>query len=153
MKQHEDRQHVGVDRAILQDRRPRERRARILQQNARVGIVSETAAAREVNQNGAGDRDQQKRDVDVPASSQRPADHGAPAFATPGLAIGQRAGDAGDEHEYLRGIGEAVVPQRQPASNIIGDVVEKYPPQRDASAGIYSQVAGVAFQLGQLADN
>jgi hypothetical protein len=32
-------------------------------------------------------------------------------------------------------------------------MVEKYPPQRDASAGVYSQVAGVAFQLGQLADH
>jgi hypothetical protein len=31
-------------------------------------------------------------------------------------------------------------------------MVEKYPPQRDASAGIYSQVAGVALQLRKLAD-
>jgi hypothetical protein len=32
-------------------------------------------------------------------------------------------------------------------------MVEKYPPQRDASAGVYSQVAGVVFQLRELADH
>ena len=31
MKKHEDRQHVGIDRTVLQDRRVRERRARMVQ--------------------------------------------------------------------------------------------------------------------------
>jgi hypothetical protein len=32
-------------------------------------------------------------------------------------------------------------------------MIKKYPPQRDASAGVYSQVAGVALQLWKLADD
>ena len=147
MKKHEDRQHVGIDRTVLQDRRVRERRARMVQQNARIALVSKTAAACEVNQDGAGEREQQKCDINVPASPQRPADHSGPTLAAPCLAVGQRAGYARDEHEYFRGIAEAVVPQRQPTSDVVGDMVKKDAPQRDASAGIYSQVAALAFQL------
>ena len=147
MKQYEDRQHVGIDRTVLQDRRVRERRARIVQQNAHIALVSKTAAACEVNQDGAGEREQQKCDINVPASPQRPADNSGPSLAASCLAVGQRAGYARDEHEYFRGIAEAVVPQRQPASDVVGDMIKKYPPQRDASAGIYSEVAALAFQL------
>ncbi|SIO54088.1 hypothetical protein SAMN05443247_07694 [Bradyrhizobium erythrophlei] len=57
-----------------------------------------------------------------------------------------------DEHEYFRGIAEAVVPQREPTSDVVRNMVEKDAPQRDASAGIYSQVAALAFQLRQLTD-
>ena len=143
MKKHEDRQHVGIDRTVLQYRRVRERRARMVQQNARIAVVCKTAAACEVNQDGAGEREQQKCDINVPASPQRPADHSGPALAAPCLAVGQRAGYARDEHEYFRGIAEAVVPQRQPTSDVVGNMVKKDAPQRDASAGIYSQVAAL----------
>src|SRR5213593_1810130 len=80
--------------------------------------------------------------------------HKCPSFlAASCLAVGQRAGYARDEHEYFRGIAEAVVPQRQPTSDVVGDMIKKYPPQRDASAGVYSQVARLALQLWKLADH
>src|ERR1041385_4872058 len=123
----------------------------MVQQNARIALVGETAACK-VNQDDAAEREQQKCDINVPASPQRPADHSGPALEAQCLAVGQRAGYARDEHEYFGGIAEAVVPQRQPASDVVWDVVKKDEPQRDASAGIYSQVAGLAFQLRQLAD-
>ena len=44
----------------------------MVQQNARVALVSETAAACEVSQDGAGEREQQKCDIDVPASPECP---------------------------------------------------------------------------------
>src|SRR5205807_9198578 len=110
------------------------------------------AAVCEVNHDGAGEREQQKCDINIPASPQRPADHAGPAPAPPCLAVGQRAGYARDEHEHFRGIAEAVVPQRQPAPDVVGDMVKKDAPERDAAAGIYSQVAALAFQLRQLAD-
>src|SRR5216684_3678641 len=59
---------------------------------------------------------------------------------------------ARDEHEYFRGIAEAVVPRRQPTSDVVGNMIKKDPPQCDASAGIYSQVAAPVFQLQQLVD-
>ena len=152
MKKHEDRQHVGIDRTVLQDRRVRESRARLVQQNARIARVSKAVGACQVYQEDAGEREQQKCDINVPASPQRPADHSAPALAAPCLAVGQRAGYARDEHEYFRGIAEAVVPQRQPASDIVGNMVKKDEPQRDAPAGVYSQVTALASQLRQLAD-
>src|SRR6478609_3131991 len=151
MKQYEDRQHVGIDRTVLQDRRVRERRARIVKQNAHIALVSKTAAACEVNQDGAGEREQQKCDINVPASPQRPADHSGPALAASCLAVGQRAGYARDEHEYFRGIAEAVVPQRQPTPDVVGDMVKKDAPERDAAAGINARIAAVAFQLRQRA--
>ena len=40
----------------------------------------------------------------------------------------------------------------QPKTCVVGNMVKKYPPQRDTSAGIYSQVAARAFELRQLAD-
>src|SRR5205814_9303341 len=147
----EDREHVGSDQTVLQDRRARERRARRVQQDTRIALVSKTATACEMYQDGAGDHEQQKCDINVPASLQRPADHSGPALAAPCLAVGQRAGYARDEHEYFRGIAEAVVPKRQPASDIVGNMVKKDEPQRDAPAGVYSQVAALAFQLRQLA--
>src|SRR2546428_13105153 len=122
----------------------------MVQQDTRIALVSKTAAACEVNQDGAGEREQQKCDINVPASLQRPADHSGPALAAPCLAVGQRAGYARDEHEYFRGIAEAVVPKRQPASDVVGNMIKKDPPQCDASAGIYSQVAAPVFQLQQL---
>ena len=136
---------------VLQDRRARERRAGIVQQDPRIALVSKTA--REVNQDGAGEREQQKCGINVEASSQRSADHSGPALATPCSAVSQRAGYTRDEHEHFRGIAEAVVPQRQPTSDVVGNVVEKDEPQRDAAAGIYSQVADLAFQLRQFADH
>src|SRR5205809_388202 len=117
--------------------------ARMVQQDTRIALVSKTATACEVNQDGAGEREQQKCDINVPASLQRPADHSGPALAAPCLAVGQRAGYARDEHEYFRGIAEAVVPQRQPTSDIVGNMVKKDEPQRDAPAGVYSQVAAL----------
>src|SRR5438132_12929031 len=124
----------------------------MVQQDTRIALVSKTASACEVNQDGAGEREQQKCDINVPASPQRPADHSAPALAAPCLAVGQRAGYARDEHEYFRGIAEAVVPQREPTSDVIGDMVKKDAAQRDASAGIYSQVATAVFKLRELVD-
>src|ERR1700741_5630510 len=124
----------------------------MVQQNTCIALVSETAAACEVNQDRAGEREQQKCDINVPASPQRPADHSGPALEAQCLAVGQRAGYARDEHEYFRGIAEAVVPQRQPTSDVVGNMIKKDPPQCDASAGIYSQVAAPVFQLQQLVD-
>ena len=71
---------------------------------------------------------------------------------TPAIIWPMSFGSAGDEHEYFRGIAEAVVPQRQPTSNVVGNMVKKNPPQCDASAGVYSQVTALAFQLRQVAD-
>src|SRR5437016_14658852 len=124
----------------------------MVQQDTRIALVSEMAAACEVNQDGAGEREQQKCDINVPASPQCPAHHCGPALAAPCLAVGQRAGYARDEHEYFSCIAEAVVPQRQPTSDVVGDMVKKDAPQRDAPAGVYSQVAALPCQLRQLAD-
>jgi hypothetical protein len=57
MKKHEDRQHVGIDRTVLEDRCAHERRARMVQQNARIALVSETLTACEMDQDGAGERE------------------------------------------------------------------------------------------------
>src|SRR6266576_3072915 len=119
----------------------------MVQQNARIALVGETAASCEVNQDGAGEREQQKCYINVPASPQRPADHPGPALEAQCLAVGQRAGYAGDEHEYFRGIAEAVVPQRQPTSDVVGDMVKKDPAQSDTTAGIDAQVAAKPFEL------
>jgi hypothetical protein len=129
----------------------RERHARLFQQNARIALVGKMAAAREVNHDGAGEREQQKRDINIPASPQRPADHAGPAPAPPGLAVGQCAGHTRDEHEHFRGIAEAVVTQRQPAPDVVGDMVKKDAPEHDAAAGINAQIAAVTFQLRQRA--
>src|SRR5436189_3770695 len=102
----------------------------MVQQNARIALVGETVASCKVNQDDAGEREQQKCDINVPASLQRPADHSGPALAATCLAVGQRAGYARDEHEYFRGIAEAVVSQRQPSSDVVGDMVKKDAPQR-----------------------
>src|SRR5436190_12215635 len=110
------------------------------------------AAACEVNQDGARERQQQKCDINIPAPPQRPANHSGPALAAPCPAVGKRTGYAGDEHEYFRSIAEAVVPQRQPTSDVVGNVIKKDPPQCDASAGIYSQVAAPVFQVQQVVD-
>src|SRR5467141_3888057 len=88
-------------------------------------------AACEVNHDGAGEREQKKCDINIPASPQRPADHAGPAPALPCLAVGQRAGQTRKKHEYFRGIAEAVVAQRQPAPDVVGDMVEKDAPERD----------------------
>jgi hypothetical protein len=151
VKKHEDRQHVGIDWTVLQDRRARERRAGVVQQDAHIALVSDTTG--EVNQDGAGEREHQKCDVNVPASPQRSAEHSGPALAAPCSAVSQCTGYARNEHEHFRGIAEAVVPQRQPSSDVVGNMVKKDEPQRDASAGVYSQVAALAFQLRQLADH
>src|SRR3954452_9977142 len=100
----------------------------MVQQNARIALVGETAASCKVNQDGAGEREQQKCDINVPASPQRPADHAGPALAAPYLAVGQRAGYSRDEHEHFRGIAEAIVPQRQPTSDVVRDMIKKDSP-------------------------
>src|SRR6516225_8928906 len=123
--------------SVLQDRRACERRTRLLQQNARIVCVRERASAYEVNQNGASERQQQKCDINIPTSPQRPANHSGPALVAPCLAVGQRTGYARDEHKYFRGIAEAVVPQRQPTSDVVRNMIKKDAPQCDASAGIY----------------
>src|SRR6185312_5256806 len=151
MKKHEDRQHVGIYRTVLQDCRVQERRAWLVQQNTGIALVSKTVPAREVNQDRTGEREQQKCGVNIPASPQRPPDHAGPALAAPYLAVGQCAGHTRDEHEYFRGIAEAVVPQRQPTSDVVGNMVEKDAPERDSAAGINSQIAAGTFQLRQRA--
>ena len=105
-----------------------ERRAGMFQQNARIALVGKPTAACEVNHNGASESEQQKCDIDVPAPPQRTADYAAPALAPMSLAVGQRASHPRDEHEYFRGIAEAVVPQRQPASDVVRDMVKKDAP-------------------------
>ena len=106
----------------------RERRARMFKQNSRIALVGKMIAACKVNHDGASERQQQKCGIDVPSSPQRTADHAAPALALTCPAVGQRAGHARDKHEYFRGIAEAVVPQRQPASDVVGYMIEKDPP-------------------------
>ena len=52
------------------------------------------------------------------------------------------------------GIAEAVVPQRQPASDVlVGDMIKKDPPQRDAAAGIYLAGRGPGLSAPKLADH
>ena len=71
------------------------------------------------------------------------ADDGRPAVGPLHVAVGQRAGYAGDEHEKLCCIAEPVMTQteRQPAADIARNVVEKDEPQREASAHIKPEVA------------
>lgn len=113
----------------------------MFQQNPGVALVGKMIAACQVDHDGAGEREQQKCGIDVPSPPQRTADHAAPALALTGPVVGQRAGHARDEHEYFRGIAEAVVARRQPASDIVGNMIEKDPPQGDPAADIDAQVA------------
>jgi hypothetical protein len=69
--------------------------------------------------------------INIPTSLQRPGNHSGPALVAPCLAVGQRTGYARDEHEYFRGIAEAVVLQRQPTSDVVGNMVKKDAPQCD----------------------
>ena len=129
----------------------RECRAGIFQQNARIALVGKPSGTCEVNHHGASDSEQQKCGVNVPASPQRTADHAGPAVARTCLAVGQRAGHTRDEHEHFRAIAEAVIPQRQPAADVVGDMVQKDEPERDAAANINAQVPARLFQLRQRA--
>ena len=70
----------------------------------------------------------EKCDINVPSSPQRTAYHAAPALAPTRSTVGQRAGHTRDEHEHFRGIAEAVVPQCQPDSDVVGDMVKKDAP-------------------------
>ena len=100
----------------------------MFQQNARIALVGKMVAACEVNHDGASEREQQKCGINVPSSPQRTAYHAAPALAPTRSTVGQRAGHTRDEHEHFRGIAEAVVPQCQPASDVVGDMVKKDAP-------------------------
>src|SRR5438874_6789907 len=66
-------------------------------------------------------------------------------------AVSQCAGHPGDEHEYFRAITEAVVPKRQPASDVVGEMIQKDAPERDAAASIDAWVAAWPFRLRQRA--
>lgn len=105
-----------------------ERRARLFQQNARVAFVGNPAAAGEVTHDGASESEQQKCRIVVPASPQRTADHTRPTIAPTCLAVSQRAGHTREEHEHFRGIAKPIIPQRQPASDVVGDMVKKDAP-------------------------
>jgi hypothetical protein len=72
----------------------RERRSRMLEQNARIALVGQMVAACEVNDDCASKREQQKCGIYVPSSSQRTADHAAPALAVARPIVGQGAGHA-----------------------------------------------------------
>ena len=47
----------------------------------------------------------------------------------------------GDENEELGGVAETVIAQRQPADEVLGDMVEKDHPLTDASKQVEPQVA------------
>src|SRR5262249_24859343 len=96
---------------------------------------------------GASEGEQQKCGINVPSPPQRAADHAVPALALTCPAVGQRAGHTRDEHEHFHGIAEAVVPQCQPASDVVGDMIKKDAPQRDTAAGIDTQVATKPLEL------
>ena len=123
MKKHEYLQHVGIDRTVLQVS-PRARASRPdVQQNVRIAVVCKTAAACEVNQDGAGEREQQKCDINIPAPLQRPADHrSSPRSAAPCRRPARKLCPIGTRifprHRRSR------VPQRQPTSDVVGNMVE-----------------------------
>ena len=56
-------------------------------------------------------------------------------------AIGQRAGDAGDEHEDLGRIAEPVVLQCEPAESVVRDMIEVGEPKGEAAARVEATVA------------
>jgi hypothetical protein len=73
MQQHEDRQDIGVDGRILQDRGMDQCRSRIFKKDLGVRFVEITASASESpNHDEIGDQQEQKRSVDFRGSPQRP---------------------------------------------------------------------------------
>ena len=69
------------------------------------------------------------------------ADDRPPAITTLHGAIGQRAGNAGDEHEDFGRVAEPVVLKRKPTADVVRDVIEKDEPECDAPARVQTKVA------------
>ena len=81
------------------------------------------------------------RHVELPdASENARAAHQQPALAH-STTINQRGRVARDEHEYLGGVAEAEITDRERIDNVGGDVVDEDQPKRQAAKEIEPKVA------------
>src|ERR1700688_2235719 len=101
MQKHEQRQDVGVDRLILHQAGVDNRRIGMFEEYRGICLVEIAHAAQVLDKHQISDQQQQKVDVDLPASPDSVQAHGEPSLLLQYVAISDHAGIARDEDEHL----------------------------------------------------
>src|SRR6185437_787619 len=89
------------------------------------------------------------RDVDLPGTTQDACARQYEAAVAHRASVDEGRRVARYENEYFRGIAEAVVPNRDPAHDVLRNMVEKNQPQRQAAEQVEPQVALTRGRLGR----
>ena len=145
-QQHDvERQHVHVDRLELEQQRLDDGDLRLPQKVQRVHLfhIERILEARgDIGNLGDIDREQEDMgDVDLPRPLQDARAGDDEAALQHGTAIDEGGRVAGYENEYFCRVAEAVVADREPAHDVVRDVVEKDQPERKPAKEIEPQVA------------
>ena len=145
-KQHDiERQHVHVDGLELQQQRLKDRDVGLFEEIEDIhflGVERIVERRRDIGDLGHEDREQKDvRDVDLPGAPQHARARDDEAALAHGAAIDESRGVAGNEDEDLGRVGKAVIADGEPVHDVLGNVVEKNQPQRDAAEQIEPQVA------------
>ena len=119
----------------------RQRRPRLLQQDSHIGLIGQLCNACPIHHDDNGDDQSKEGRMDIPSSPSCVADDRPPPIMAFNCPIGDHAGDPRDEHENLGRIAEPVMLQREPAADVVGDMIQKNEPKRDAAACIKAWVA------------
>jgi hypothetical protein len=81
------------------------------------------------------------RDVEMPGPFQQPLGGGEKLPVGNRRTVDEAGGISGNEDKELGGVAEAIIAKRQPADDVVGDVIEKHHPLSDAPHQIKPQVA------------
>ncbi|MGY4487942.1 hypothetical protein ACVWWR_007133 [Bradyrhizobium sp. LM3.2] len=145
-------QHVEIERLEAQEQALAQRLGGVVDQTGDVELVDHLGIAEAQRQIAdRGDVDHEQDDVcDVelpdPLGQPRGADEKATLKHHPGIDEG--GGVAGDEDEQVGGVGKAVIAGGDPVHHIVGDMVEKDRPVRDAAKQVEPEVTALFGERG-----
>ena len=80
-------------------------------------------------------------DVELPDPLEQPGGADDEPALQHHLGVDERSGVAGYENEQVGGVAEAVIPGRDPVHDVVGDMIQKDGPVRDAAKQIEPEVA------------
>jgi hypothetical protein len=139
-----ERQHIEIDRLELQHQGLPDHHVGPLEKQIDVVLI----AVHRVVEAPRGARDlrneKQKQenmgDVELPGALQQALGGGEELPAGHRRTVDEAGGVSGNEHKELGGVAEAKIAQRQPADDVVGNVIEENHPLSDAPHQIKPQI-------------
>lgn len=145
-------QHIEIERLRLQEQAMRENPDRMVDPSGEIEVVDDIGRgilSRDVTDQGdIGDEQYEVGRIELPRALEYPGRPDDDAALGHHLREVGESGVAGNEDEQIRSAAESVIPGRDQVHHIVGDVIEKDRPVRDAEKKMQAQIAIVGRKLG-----